>query len=462
MLIGCVIVAAVATVLLESGPSPYVVRAEFADAEGLQPDFSVRDQGVVVGNVASVSLTGSDRAMVTLDLDRSIAPIGAGATASINPSNLLGEKYVELDPGDVDHPQPSGTLIPLSRTSEAPELDQVLDAFDPDTRQATAVFLAEEGDALLGRGQSLGTVLSDLPSSLQSARQFVSGLASDNQALGRLIDESDQILAAAAPQRTALGRLVSSADGAFSTLASRQGALAQTISGAPATLAQLRQTLVSLQSAAGPLGTAASGLRAAAPSLTATLQAVPAFATAALPTLRTAITTAPALDRLGRDGTPVVAALDPTASRLADFTGFLAPVSKLLNGNIGAILDVIQGWARAIADRDGIGHIYRVEALLPPNTLNSILGAIGISASLRREYGLLPDSRPVRHRSSTGHRTAAAHETATPAPTASGPGAPVKRPSVLPPLPGGSTGGSGSPAGTASTVSSLLNYLLGK
>jgi phospholipid/cholesterol/gamma-HCH transport system substrate-binding protein len=468
VVIGGVALAVLAVLLLQSGPSPYVVRATFADAEGLRPQFSVREQGVVVGSVAQVALTRADKAVVTVDLDRSAAPIGAGASASIDPSNLLGEKYVEIDPGNVDRPQPSGSLIPIARTSEAPELDQVLDAFDPDTRQATALFLAEEGDALVGRGASLASVLSDLPPSLHSTQQLLSGLASDNAALGRLIDQSDQILTASVPQRAALGRLVSRADGAFDTLAGRQRALAQTINRAPGTLAQLRTSLVILQRTAGPLAAAATGLRVTAPSLTSTLRAIPAFAGAAIPTLRTALRAAPSIDRLATQAPPIVAALDPTASRLATFASYLAPVSKLLDEDIGPILDVVQGWARAISDRDGIGHIYRVEALLPTNTLNAILGAVGISASLRRQYGLLASQPTKRHGMVVPRqapRTVRSLRSTRSLPSAPAPTSrattPVMRPPVLriPPAPG--TGAGGAPT-AASTVSSLLHYLLSK
>jgi phospholipid/cholesterol/gamma-HCH transport system substrate-binding protein len=366
-------IALVAVIVVLAGGTPYTVKAEFADADGLTADFAVRDQGVVVGKVSAVTVTGQDTALATLQLDPSVAPIGAGATASIQTSNLLGEKYVALDAGNPSRPLPSGSLIPVERTSTATDLDQVLDAFSANTREATAVFLAEQGDALLGRGQDLATLVTRLPGSLQGAQQLVAGLDHDNAALGRLVVESDQILQTAAPQRAALGRLVTSAQGALTTLASREQALGQTITNAPAAVAQLRQTLVALQNAAGPLGPAAAGLRASAPSLTATLRAIPGFARAATPTLAEVTRAAPALQSLGQQGTPVLTALRPAASGLVSFTRALAPVSQLLDGDVGQILDVLQGWSRAIADRDGIGHIYRAQGLLPSNVINSLL-----------------------------------------------------------------------------------------
>ena len=456
-LLALALVAAALVLIVTGGASPYVVRAEFADADGLRANFAVREQGVVVGNVASVSVTPRFTAIVTLDLTRNAAPIGAGASVSIEPSNLLGEKYVEISPGDLQRPQRSGTLIPIGRTSVGVDLDQVLDAFNPDTRQATSVFLAEEGNALLGRGGDLASLLARLPGSLQAAGELLQGLGQDDAALGRLVDETDQILQTATPQRAALGRLVSSADGAFATLASRGQALAGTVAAAPGAIAQLRQTLVALQSAARPLGPAAAGLRATAPSLTRALDAVPAFAAAARPAVDAVAGAAPALRQLGAEGSPVLTALRPAAADLNRTAVALTPTVSLLNEKIGQLLDVAQGWARAISDRDGVGHIYRIEVVVPNTTFASL-------------FGLPTPPLPARAASPQSASPASASPTAavSPAPThpvtAAAPPATRTAPSTpllqLPKLPLlGTTGGTGS---SSNPLAALLHYLLSK
>ena len=455
-LLAAVLVAGAAWVVLSEGSAPYTVKVEFANADGLQADFAVRVQGVVVGRIAGVTVTPRDTALATLELDPSVAPIGAGASASINPSNLLGEKYVLLERGDLGRPQPSGTTIPLSRSSTAPELDQVIDSFNPPTRLATGIFLAEQGDALVGRGHDLANLLERLPGSLDSARQLIAGLDQDNAALGRLIDESNQILLTAAPQRAALGRLVTGADGALAAFASRDQQLGATIENAPGAVAQLRHTLSALQATASPLGRAATGLRATADPLARTLQATPKFARAAQNALTDLGQAGPALRRLGRKGSPVVRALEPGASRLVTFSRVLAPVSTLLGQRIGSILDVLQGWARAIGDRDGIGHVYRVEALLPQNIFTSLLD-MGGSGPLPAAKS--PLSR-VRAPAAPGHRTPAPRPSpgsliAPGRPSTPGvigvPGRiPIPAPSAPPAAPAGSS------------LNHLLNYLLGK
>src|SRR5207248_2205694 len=68
--------AAVALVVVLTGGSSYVVRAEFADADGLRADYTVRLDGVSVGRVASVEVTPGYKAIATLELDSSAAPVG--------------------------------------------------------------------------------------------------------------------------------------------------------------------------------------------------------------------------------------------------------------------------------------------------------------------------------------------------------------------------------------------------
>jgi hypothetical protein len=142
----------------------------------------------------------------------------------------------------------------------------------------------------------------------------------------------------------------------------------------------------------------------------------------------------------------VVRALGPTAGGLQSFSRSLAPVAKLLDQNIAQILDVLQGWGRAIGDRDGIGHIYRIEGLVPNNVITSLFGQSAATPSAR------PRRRVARHRMPRPTPAIAA-----PAPAHHG-NPPLPQLPHLPPLPGVAP----AKPPTGGTVSSLLNYLLGR
>jgi phospholipid/cholesterol/gamma-HCH transport system substrate-binding protein len=440
ILIAAVAAPVLLAVALTSGTSRYVVRAEFPNAAGLRTGFNVTLGGVKVGDVTDVRLTKRDTAVATLELHSEAAPVGRDAQASIQSSNLLGEKVVALAPGDLRRPAPSGTLIPASRTSTPVELDDVLNTLDSQTRLALGTFLVEQGDALVGRSSDLAAALERLPPSLDDARRLIAGLATDNHALGRLIDRSDRILAATARERGPLGRLVDTAGGALDTLASRRAALAATVRRTPGALGQLQTSLAGLDRAAQPLIGAARGLRASAPGLAGTLRALPSFTAAARPTLAQLRAASPQLSQLARDATPVVRRLVPASQQLATFARTSSPVTDTFDRGIGDVVGLFEGWARAIQTRDAIGHYFRLGVKLSPRIVGDLTsGFIAPPSSRRRDPGPRPGLPTTPQ------------PTAVPAPRApdvSG----LRLPKL--PLPGTPTKGGGNPVGK------LLDFLL--
>lgn len=358
-------------ILTRSGGDAYRLRVQVNDAAGLRKDFLVKIAGAPVGKVSDVRLDRDDHAIAVLQLDAGAAPVGTDARAAIRASNLLGEKYVDLMPGDVGRPARSGFEIPRSRTTTASDLDDVLSVLDLDTRVALMAFFVNEGEALVGRGGDLAATLHRLPPALDQAHALLEGLASDNHALTTLVDRSDRILAAVTPQRAALGRLVDSAGGALDTLDGERAALGDTVRRAPGAIRQLRASLGQLQAVSVPLAPAARGLQATAGPLTATLRALPAFAAAARPTLRTARAVAPDLGRLGREAAPVVRRLEPVTSSLRTFATAVDPVTKLLDEGIADTLGTMQGWARSIQNRDAAGHVFRLSVELGGDIVNA-------------------------------------------------------------------------------------------
>jgi virulence factor Mce-like protein len=370
----------------ERSGSSYTVRAMFRDAAGLRGHSQVKLGGVRVGTVSKLVVAPGDTALVTMTLNH--AKVGPGARAYVRPVNLLGEKYVDLQPGDLGRPQPSGTLIPLARTGTPVEIDQVLDTLDATTRFRLRVLIDESGQALVGRGLDFGRTLSSLPPALDQAQALVGAFARDNEALGRLVDESDRVVGAIASKRRALGALVHTTGGVLGAVARRDAELGGTVRQAAPAFAQLRSTLARLQVSARALGPAADGLRATAPGLTSTLRALPAFTAAARPTLRTAERVAPSLTRLGVQATPVVTRLRPVAARLNDFATAFDPVTTTLDRGVDDLLGYLEGWARAIQVGDGASHMFRNQLVLSPEVVERLAGYLRPGRSRRQRSSL--------------------------------------------------------------------------
>jgi phospholipid/cholesterol/gamma-HCH transport system substrate-binding protein len=433
---------ALAAIVFSGASNDYVVYAKFHDAGGLVTGFAVRIDGAQVGRVASLSLGHHDLAIAKLELDRDAAPIGRDATASIQAADLLGEKYVSLNPGNRRDPAPSGMVIPPSRTGLGVELDDVLNAFDPTTRDALRVFLSEQGVSYAGRRQDLAQLLSVLPPTLTQTQAMLSQFAQDNTALSRLVTQSNQVVGAVDTQRGQLTRLVGATAGTLSTLASRSAQLQQTVARAPGALVALHSALAALQGAALPLAPAAQGLANTAAPLTATLRELPAFATAAAPTLKTIVQVAPTLTRLGVQGTPVVTKLHSLTGELGTFSDALDPVTKVLSQGIGNILGVLEGWARATQTRDAASHVFRFGATVGPETISSLLPLLQQASAASQRHG-------------AGSAAGNSHPTSSAAP-ATGLLPPIRTPA----LPSASSLAGGVTA-TLNKVSSTVNQLLG-
>lgn len=447
-------VAAVVLVVAMSGDSGYKVHLELANAGGLIKGSNVRVDGTPVGKVTKIDVDRQDRVTAELRIDKKHAePIGRDARATVQVDGLFGERYVDLNRGDVRDPLPSGSTIPASHTDVSVRLDDVVDAADVPTREALGVFLAEQGRSLAGRGDDLAKMLAALPPTLSSTRDLVAEFGDDQQALARLVDESDAVLSSVARQRAGLGSLMHRAGGALDALGSRADDLGETVRRAPATIASANRALASLQGAATPLVAAAHGLRATAPSLTAALRELPAFSQAATPTLDTLRDVTPQLERLGRLGAPPVRRLAPMAGELATYGTAADPFSDTFNRAAPDLLGVMEGWARATQPKDAAGHVFR----------------FGLSTSLKLLYSRMPQPPGQRRRSTHHPRLPDVLAPSTTAPAVPEPIKKVtdlvkkvldRRPKI--PHPRVPDVAPGTAAGDATTaVNSLLDFLLG-
>lgn len=82
-----------------AGNQGYSLSAEFSDAGGLQSGARVELAGVEIGRVSSVSLSPNlIKARVTFELQSDIA-LPQDSRATIKTAGLIGERYINLEPG---------------------------------------------------------------------------------------------------------------------------------------------------------------------------------------------------------------------------------------------------------------------------------------------------------------------------------------------------------------------------
>lgn len=113
------------------------VRAVFPSVAGLNDKGPVRIAGVKVGMVDGIRLAGY-RAEVTLDLDRGVQ-LRQGATATVRSLGLLGEQFVEIDPGPPGAPPlPPGTVLEGSTPTGMDQLFDTAGGIGADVKAITS------------------------------------------------------------------------------------------------------------------------------------------------------------------------------------------------------------------------------------------------------------------------------------------------------------------------------------
>ncbi|MGW2105622.1 MCE family protein [Streptomyces sp. NPDC001948] len=138
----------------------------------MHDNADVKLRGVVVGQVRDIAADGKGaRLTLAIDPDK-LDRIPADVTAQMLPTTLFGERFVALVPPELPSTQPlrAGSVIPQDRSSNAIELEEVLDnvlplltAVKPEKLAAT---LGAVSQALEGRGEKLGDTLATLDAHL--------------------------------------------------------------------------------------------------------------------------------------------------------------------------------------------------------------------------------------------------------------------------------------------------------
>jgi phospholipid/cholesterol/gamma-HCH transport system substrate-binding protein len=149
----------------------YQLKADFVDADGIANASDIRIAGVYVGQVTEIRSVSGGLAEITFRVDKEHAPMHQGTRANLRLQTLLGQKFIELDPGPNSASQlEANSVIPSNKTTSPVDFDQFLSSFNKPTRDALSNLITELGTATDGRGQDINALLVDLNQlSVQSA-----------------------------------------------------------------------------------------------------------------------------------------------------------------------------------------------------------------------------------------------------------------------------------------------------
>jgi ABC-type transporter Mla subunit MlaD len=176
--------------LLEPKTTLYVF---MPDATGVGPDSPVRVDGIGVGKVSQVELTGSnqpDRVVrVTMTVERNRLPsITEDATAQSSSDNLIGDKFIDVQSGaSSKHVGPFGEI----RFKSSPELMKSVDLsqFEKSLRDIQALLdQIEDGTSPLGQFVLTDKLYNDVRTKIADLQRVAHAAVQSTNAVGQALN----------------------------------------------------------------------------------------------------------------------------------------------------------------------------------------------------------------------------------------------------------------------------------
>ncbi|NLT07409.1 MAG: MCE family protein [Solirubrobacterales bacterium] len=387
------LLAAVAVAAGGDDGGDYRVRAIFDSASNAAPGSEVRIAGAPVGVVDELDVTDDDRAALVLAIDDAgFTPFHADARCTIRPQSLIGERYVECEPGSASAPELAEIedgegegqhLLALEQTSSPVDLDLINDIMRLPYRERLTILLDELGAGFAGRGEDLNELIHRANPALRETDRVLAILARQNRVLSQLAVDSDQALAPLARETDRVVGFIRNATATGQATAERSAEIEAGIAALPGFLRELEPLMADLGDFAAEGAPVARDLRAAAPGLSRMIEALGPFSAAATPSLVS-------LGEATVTGRPALIETRPLIQDLGDFASEARPLSSNLDkltasfdrtGGIERFADYLFFQTLAINGFDGIGHYLRAALTVNLCALYATVPATGCSAN---------------------------------------------------------------------------------
>jgi len=197
--------------------------AEFTDASGLHPGNMVQVGGIRVGRVQDITLE-RNKVLVTFSVDNGV-DFGTESQASIEVLNMLGEKYLDLEPagpgqlnGDsvipTDRTQSAydivGVFSDLTTTTERIDTDQLKQALNvvSDTVNASSPQIRSSMQGIARLSESVASRDSQIQALLKSSNSVTKILDARSGDIVDLMKSSDQVFNELTRRKAAIHRLL--------------------------------------------------------------------------------------------------------------------------------------------------------------------------------------------------------------------------------------------------------------
>ena len=259
------------------------------------------------------------------------------AFCQTRPQSLIGEYFVECEPGHNGQMLKPGATIPVNRTQSTIPADLLQNVMRMPYRQRFTLIINELGAAAAARSGDLQAALQRAVPALTQTDNLLNLLANDSHTLQALTVNSDTVVTALANNARQVQRFIDEANRAATATATQQANLSATLHKLPAFLEQLRPAMAKLGTAATTNLPVLNNLNAASGQLDRLFTDLPPFSKSALPAIKS-------LGKASVTGRQAVIAARSTVSHLNTFA---KPTPELAQ-NLAIVLRDLDARSRAV------------------------------------------------------------------------------------------------------------------
>jgi ABC-type transporter Mla subunit MlaD len=340
-----VLVGAAASAFLLAGASEEDAarsyKIQFDNAFGLVEDGDFRVGGVTAGKTSGLDVKeikpGSYKAVITGEItEPGFDDFREDATCDIKPQSLIGEYYVDCQPGKSERKLENGGTVPVEQTTSTIPQDLVNNILRRPYRERLRLVISELGTGLAGRPEDLAEVLRRAHPGLRETSRVLKILGDQNQIIENFLADADTVVAELEANKRDVVRWVVETGETAEISATRREELRQSIRKFPTFLDELRPTMARLGELADEQTPLLTDLKAAAPDLQEFVDRLGPFSEASRPALRSLGDAARVGTRAFKHGSDEVEELKQLAAEAIqtgpapDQQGFARPLRQFL------------------------------------------------------------------------------------------------------------------------------------
>jgi virulence factor Mce-like protein len=328
-------VAALAGFLADGFPKPSTKAkaqywVEVDNAFGLIQGGDLKIAGVRAGTITDLKLDKrSLRAKVGFRItEQGFGSLRTDTSCESRPQSLIGEYFLDCDPGTAKRALKKGATIPVERTASTVPPDLVNDIMRRPQAERLSIILSSLGTAVAGNAERLNEAVRRGAPALRETDRVLAILAQQNKVIRDLNANADTVVGDLAEHKADVSRWVIEARNLSADSAERASDISAGWRKLPGFLAQLRPAMAALGRTADTQGPALETLGQNATQLKRFFDELGPFSEASRPALR-------ALGQAGRVGSSAAKPATATVNQLNTF----AKGAPELGQNLAIILE---------------------------------------------------------------------------------------------------------------------------